>query len=128
ENFHDQTNINAWLYTVAKHKALKFLGKELTKQRYIDHEKYTETNLQLDALSKLDTRCFDDDYIRDRVIQSLQKLSEPVRRVFMKQRFEGKTNKELADELHLSIKTIEAHTTKALKQLRIDLNDLNANK
>ncbi|MFV0365882.1 MAG: RNA polymerase sigma-70 factor [Mangrovibacterium sp.] len=123
-DFQENTNINAWLYTVAKNKALKLLAKESTKQRYVDREKSLEISIQLDALSQLSERSFDDGYIRSRVMTSLGRLSESVRNVFLKQRFEGKTNKEVAAELAISVKTVEAHTTKALKQLRNDLKDL----
>ncbi len=122
--FKKGTNINAWLYTVAKNKALKLLSKEASKQRYIDHEKYAETNLQFDSLNELDVQCFDNEYIKLRIEQSFNKLSSSVRNVFYKRRFEGKTNKEVAKELGISIKTVEAHTTKALKILRKDLKDL----
>lgn len=124
ENFQKESNLNAWLYTVAKNKALKFLSKEAIRQRYVNQEKYAETHLQLDALSKMDTQQLDDEYLRTRIGQSIRKLSKPVREVFIRRRFEGKSNKEVADELNISIKTVEAHITKALKQLRSDLNDL----
>ncbi len=122
--FNKDTNLGAWLYTVAKNKALKLLAKEATKQRYIDQEKYTETSLQLDSLSKLDVLNVDDEQVRYRIEQSFQKLSESVRTVLYKRRFEGKSTKEVAEELNISIKTVEAHTTKALKTLRADLKDL----
>ncbi len=124
DKFREDTNIAAWLYTVSKNKALKQLAKEATRQRYINHEKYTETNLQLDALSKLDILSFDDENVIKRIELSFQKLSDAVRTVLYKRRFEGKTTKEVAEELGISIKTVEAHTTKALKILRADLKDL----
>lgn len=45
-------------------------------------------------------------------------LSPAVRRVFLLSRFEGRRNQEIADELHLSRKTVEAHLTKALALFR----------
>ena len=41
-----------------------------------------------------------------------------VRQVFLMSRFEGKKNQEIADELQLSLKTVEAHMTKALALFR----------
>lgn len=38
-------------------------------------------------------------------------------------RFENKTNKEIAEELQLTVKGVEYHITKALKPLRENLKD-----
>jgi len=57
------------------------------------------------------------------LITALSKLPENIREVFEMNRFEGKTYKEIADEKNISVKTVEAHITKALKVLRIELKD-----
>lgn len=54
---------------------------------------------------------------------ALSKLPENIREVFEMNRFEGKTYKEIAEEKNISLKTVEAHMTKALKVLRIELKD-----
>lgn len=54
---------------------------------------------------------------------ALSKLPETVRIVFEKNRFGGKTYNEIAIEHNISIKTVEAYMTKALKHLRIELKD-----
>jgi RNA polymerase sigma-70 factor (ECF subfamily) len=55
--------------------------------------------------------------------KSLARLPENVRSVFEENRFEGKTYAEIAACRNISIKTVEAYMTKALKQLRADLKD-----
>ncbi len=54
---------------------------------------------------------------------ALSKLPGNVREVFEMNRFEGKTYKEIAEEKNISVKTVEAHMTKALKVLRVELKD-----
>lgn len=54
---------------------------------------------------------------------ALSKLPENVRIIFEMNRFDGKTYKEIAEEKNISIKTVEANITKALKHLRIELKD-----
>lgn len=54
---------------------------------------------------------------------ALSKLPENIRSVFEKNRFGGKTYNEIAIEHNISIKTVEAHMTKALKHLRVELKD-----
>jgi RNA polymerase sigma-70 factor (ECF subfamily) len=55
--------------------------------------------------------------------KALSQLPENVRTVFEKSRFEGKTYSEIASEQNISVKTVEAHITKALKYLRVALKD-----
>jgi RNA polymerase sigma-70 factor (ECF subfamily) len=54
---------------------------------------------------------------------ALAKLPEPVRTVFMMNRFEEKTYSEIAETQQISVKTVEAYMTKALKLLRAELSD-----
>ena len=58
-------------------------------------------------------------YLRELVAQM-----PPMRRkVFMMSRFQYKTNREIAQELNISEKTVEVHITLAIKQLRERLYD-----
>ena len=45
------------------------------------------------------------------------------RLIFEKNRFEGKKYTEIAEEQQISVKTVEAHISKALKILRVELKD-----
>ena len=55
--------------------------------------------------------------------KSLDALGRQTRRVFMLSRFDGMSNRQIAQELGISEKSVEYHVTKALKQLRTDLKD-----
>lgn len=55
--------------------------------------------------------------------KALNRLPEKIRIVFEKNRFEGMTYNEIAAEQNISVKTVEAYMTKALKQLRIEFKD-----
>lgn len=52
---------------------------------------------------------------------SLEKLPARTQEIFMMSRYNGLKNKEIADQLGLSTKSVEYHITSALKQLRSDL-------
>lgn len=54
---------------------------------------------------------------------ALAKLPDNIRIVFEKNRFEGMSYREIAEEQHISVKTVEAYMSKALKLLRIELKD-----
>ena len=51
------------------------------------------------------------------VERALEKLPERCRIIFVMKRFDGKTNKEIAEFLNISIKTVEAQMTIAIKKM-----------
>ena len=57
------------------------------------------------------------------VNRTLEKLPERRLRIFRMHRFEGKKYTEIAEEQQISVKTVEAHISKALKILRVELKD-----
>lgn len=62
--------------------------------------------------------------LRQKITQSVEKLSPQCKAVFLMNREEGKTYAQISKELNISIKTVEAHMTKALKTLKEELSDL----
>ena len=52
----------------------------------------------------------------------IENLPEKCKKVFIMGKKEGLKYKEISEKLHISIKTVEAHMTKALKRLRIQLS------
>ena len=59
--------------------------------------------------------------LRTMLAEALDKLPENTRLIFEKNRFEGKKYAEIASNLSLSVKTVEAEMTKALRTLRDEL-------
>lgn len=58
-----------------------------------------------------------------RVQQLVELLPPQCRKVFLMSRFEGKRYKEIAEEMGLSVKTVDTHLVKALKLVRNGLRD-----
>ena len=59
----------------------------------------------------------------NRVKELIEQLPPQCRKVFLMSRFEGKRYREIADELGISIKTVEIHVTKGLCLMRKGLRD-----
>jgi len=55
---------------------------------------------------------------QERINKAIDNLPTACRAIFVLSRFESKSNKEIASELNLSIKTVENQMTKALRLLR----------
>jgi RNA polymerase sigma-70 factor (family 1) len=58
-----------------------------------------------------------------RVKELVEQLPPQCRKVFLMNRFEGKRYQEIADEMGLSIKTVETHLVKALSYVRKGLRE-----
>lgn len=59
----------------------------------------------------------------DIVTKEIEKLPPKCRQVFILSKKEGLTNLEISEHLNVSIKTVEAQITKAIKILRKELDD-----
>ena len=55
------------------------------------------------------------------IATSLEKLPAQTKEIFMLSRYNGLKNKEIADQLGISTKSVEYHIKNALKQLKSDL-------
>ncbi|WP_299666165.1 sigma-70 family RNA polymerase sigma factor [uncultured Polaribacter sp.] len=72
------------------------------------------------------TKGYDEDFLikaLERITIEIENLPFKCKRVFLLSRKEGLTNIEIADYLNISIKTVEAHITKAFTVLRKNLKD-----
>ncbi|GAB2801905.1 RNA polymerase sigma-70 factor [Rhabdobacter roseus] len=107
----------AYLYRAVRQNCLLYLQREARRTVSVD---------QLPDLSILTstsgehspTEDIQFDELRRQVEAVINALSPAVRRVFLLSRFEGRKHQEIADELNISLKTVEAHITKALIQFR----------
>jgi len=121
----DDTNLNAWLYTVTKNKALKYLRHKEYVNNYIESSLLSqkEALLYAAALEEIDTSEFAFREIEKIIQHTLNSLPEQVNLVFKLSRFSNLKNREIAKKLDISEKTVEANITKSLKILRVALKD-----
>lgn len=115
-------SISGLLFTMIRNNCLQQIEKEKVRQHYASHAKlqlreqellyYSGENLsiiQLELQNKLD--------------QAIEKLPEKCRNVFIMSRFQNKKNREIAEELGITLKAVEKHIGKALQIIRHELKD-----
>lgn len=61
--------------------------------------------------------------LQEKIATVLEKLPERCGKIFCMNRFEGLRYSEIAEKLQVSVKTVEAEMSKALKEFRIALNE-----
>ncbi|MCR5038928.1 MAG: RNA polymerase sigma-70 factor [Bacteroidales bacterium] len=79
---------------------------------------YTNESDEADPAEKLQSNNLEESYRK-----VLAAMPEKRREVFMASRFDGMKYSEIAEKLHISQKTVEAHMMAAIKQLREGLKE-----
>lgn len=125
QNLKSDTNINAWLYTVARNNCLKKLRGDKSGKGSLFSQQINglELEMNLNALSSLDTSELTFSEIERIIENTLTGLPPQCRKIFELSRFENRKNKEIAEELEISVKAVEGQITKALKIFRKTLKD-----
>nr|WP_244205927.1 RNA polymerase sigma-70 factor [Parabacteroides acidifaciens] len=104
------------LLTSVRNSCVDYLRKQEIETSWIQKKSLHKTEYSTDDL-------YATVELENMLNAALSNLPENIRQVFEMSRFEGLTYTEIATQQRISIKTVEAYITKALKQLRIELKD-----
>lgn len=116
--------IKSFLYTYAKSVCLNYLRHKKVVSKYEDRQLLQkEEELNREVLESFDFNSLEFTELETLIQQAINELPDKCRQVFMMSRFEGKMNKEISEELNISVKAVEANMTRALKMLRIRLSE-----
>lgn len=114
------------LLTILKNKALDYLKHEEVKRNAFERMadwQLQELSIRVSSLEACNPDEIFSEEVEQIVSTTLSTLSEQTSRAFILSRFENKSNKEIAEELQISVKGVEYHISKALKALRTALKD-----
>lgn len=116
--------IKAFLFTYAKSSCLNYIRHRKIISKYEDSQlQAKEDQLNREVLESFDFNSLEFIELEELIMRSINELPDQCRRVFMMSRFEGKKNKEIADDLDISVKSVEANITRALKTLKSELSE-----
>lgn len=113
------TSFRAYLYAAVRNRAFNYLKWEFKKD--VDIDMILENN-QNHVFEETPQTMLQFDELFQKIENSITALPPQCQRVFLMSRFENKKNREIADELEIALKTVEAHIMKALAQMRNSLN------
>ena len=105
-----------FLITSVKNNCVDYLRRQEVETSWLQKKSLHKTEYSTDDL-------YSTIELESMLNAALLKLPENIRQVFEMSRFEGHTYAEIAVQQHISVKTVEAYMTKALKQLRVELKD-----
>ena len=108
-----QHSVKAYLYRMVHNQALNRLRAQQIHVRYTQHQaRQMEHEFEPPK---------DDPELQHRLRATLEGLPAQCRHVFELSRFENLKYREIAEQLGISIKTVETHMGKALRILRLEL-------
>jgi RNA polymerase sigma-70 factor (ECF subfamily) len=113
-----QTSLKSYLYRMVRNACLNVIKHEKVKQQHAQvqlagGEQAQESSSQPVLASELEQKIY----------ESMKLLPEQCRLVFQLSRFEGLKYQEIADQLDISVKTVENQVGKALKIMRTQLKE-----
>lgn len=117
ESLEITSSLKSYLYRSVYNNCLQLIKHEQVKLNYSNHIKhqveYSEEPLEQVKGNELHTK----------IIETLEKLPDRCKEIFKLNRFEGMKYHEIAEKLAISIKTVEANMSKALKVFRKSLSE-----
>lgn len=119
-------NPMALLITMVKHKSLDYLRGEMRRESSEEdwmEWKKRELEIRVANLEGCNPSDIFSQEIKAIVADTLRQLPEQPRRVFVMSRYENKSRQEIALALGMSVKGVEYHMSRALKELRTALKD-----
>lgn len=128
EDIVQQTFITLWTNRkkIDSQKSIKSYLYRITHNTYIDtyrKQKHKESFFDEIKERALRDRIIDDDEIIEQRILKLkvviESLPDRCKEVLQMNKFQGLKYKEIADQLNISVKTVEAHMNTAFKKIRI---------
>ena len=120
------SNVEAILITYIRSKSLNYLkhiqAQENVCQTLLDKGQ-RELEIRISTLEACDPNEILSKELRAKVKTLLADMPEKTRIAFVRDRLDGKSHKEIAEELGISVKGVEYHIGKAVKILRDNLKD-----
>lgn len=112
------SSLKAYLYQSIRNRCLNVIKHGKVKQQHAQHEAY----MRVDHAESTSDEILSNE-LEKRIYVAMQALPEQCRLVFKLSRFEELKYQEIADQLNISIKTVENQIGKALKIMRDQLRD-----
>ena len=112
----DNVNLPSYLRRAIVNVSINHIQKQKRIQIEADY-----TQAQLDSSSTADSGDYLQGEVEEAVKRAVAELPEKSQLVFSLSRFQGMSNKEIADNLNISVKAVEKHIGKSIKELRVKL-------
>ena len=114
-----ESSLKSYLFTIAYHNMCQIFRKKQIHKKYLE-ETHINVNDSFNLEDELEYKA-----TIDTVDKLIEQLPEKQRIIFIKSRKEGKSTKEIAEEMNLAPGTVDNQISLALKFLRKNLSQNN---
>lgn len=115
-------SLNALLFTMIRNSCLQHLEKQKVRSKYVESAKLKLQEEELRFYMEEKTSLIEQE-LENKLYDVLGNLPDRCRQIFTMSRFDNKKNKEIAEELDISVKAVEKQITKALATIRAEMKD-----
>lgn len=124
EQLQSPGGIPSFLYTAARSKCLNLIKHQKVVRKY-ENQKLAEQEhaINREVLQAMDYDSLSLNELQETINRFIAELPVQTQTIFKMKRMQHKKNAEIAEELQISVKTVEAHMTRALSHLRKALSD-----
>ncbi len=112
------SNLNAYLFSIAKNTVISVFRKKISEKQYLEELKDKVVTNGVDTESKVNY-----DILSEKIKELVDQLPPQRKKIYILSKEEGYSNKAVAEELGISVKTVEDHLSKATKFLRKNLSE-----
>ena len=106
------SNIKSYLFQSTRNKAIEIIRRNKLQSDYINEEKHKQkSSYEIDIEA-------DNYMLKEQLYKSIRQLPPKCQQIFVLSKMNGLTYGEIAEELNLSVKTVENQIGRGLKLLR----------
>ncbi len=120
-----KSSVKSYLFQAVANNSLYYLRKLKREEKIEDYFQESESeNIGFKEVAEnLTEQSLIIQELTSRIEDAINQLPQQQQTAFRLKRFEGKKNKEIAEEMGLSVKTVEMHLSKAILFMRSKLKD-----
>ncbi len=119
DKLEDYKLLNSYIFTIAYNNSIDLIRKRISNNKYLEHLKNSASiNFAPTIISQIE---FNE--LNNQVEKLIANLPDRQKQVYLLHKEEGLTYPEIAEQLGISKNTVENHMVKALKYLRLNMDD-----
>lgn len=118
KNIKKDTSFKSYLFTIAYNEICNLFRRRKYQQNFFDKSMIENPEASVETEDQINFQ-----FVSEQVEQIISRLPEKQKTIFRKSRQEGKSTKEIADELGLSPGTVDNYISESLKFIRTNLKD-----
>ena len=107
-------SVKAYLYSIVRNSCLDVIRHQMVKRKY---EKYIQQHFS-ESDFEHDLNFADTKLLKDTIDHAVSTLPPKMRKIFELSRYQGLKYAQIANELDISVKTVETQMSRALQKLR----------